>query len=564
MRSRILLLSCSLTLLGGGNVSAKAAPQVEWEKTLNFPTAAERSEAVQLIRQDPKGGYLTATMSGNLITVWKIKPSGELDKKISYTKAGLTNLNFFKQMNDGSYLVSGETNTIPIYKQFFTIHLSETGEKLWETKEDTNMAEDTPDNGYVLVKNNGPTVYSPDPLNDVVLTKVDKNGSTEWVHNIEKPNGIDVIVFDAHRTSDGATAITGKYEWSTGTEIKADLYLAKIDEKGNLLWELQHDSGKDTYAFSLTEAEDGSLIAAGDDGHFHQPSQEHTGYLLKVDKDGKPVWEKRYNADSIFQDIEIMKNGHYLVAGTANYHRLSNYTYEGDEYLQEISPSGNVVWSSITEGGDQVRREGNAIEQSEDGGYLAVGSSYTSTEGVRAVHLTKLHRGNDSTGDTLALDAPVYQLSVGQSVYTQLIADNGGNQKNVTSSGHYSIADPAIASVNQAGKLTGLNNGETVLMAVYGGNTATAKVQVKGALNSSIRFDSEDYSVVVGQTLDAHLYMLNGGKLTEVTSEAQFEFSDPTIASIDKIGSVTGLKYGVTEMTASYRGMKVTCKVYVY
>jgi peptidoglycan/xylan/chitin deacetylase (PgdA/CDA1 family) len=79
-----------------------------------------------------------------------------------------------------------------------------------------------------------------------------------------------------------------------------------------------------------------------------------------------------------------------------------------------------------------------------------------------------------------------------------------------------------------------------------------------------LRLDSEDYSLVVGEPLDTVVTSVSGNQKVDVTKNSTFSISDPTIASVDRMGTITGLKRGETVLTATYNNMKTTAKIYVY
>ncbi|WCK53308.1 hypothetical protein PP175_18250 [Aneurinibacillus sp. Ricciae_BoGa-3] len=86
----------------------------------------------------------------------------------------------------------------------------------------------------------------------------------------------------------------------------------------------------------------------------------------------------------------------------------------------------------------------------------------------------------------------------------------------------------------------------------------------KEIYKSDLRLDSEEYSLVTGERLDTQVTCLEDGHKRDVTMHSNFSISDPTIASVDSMGNITGLKRGATMLTVTYYNLKVTAKVYVY
>jgi hypothetical protein len=80
----------------------------------------------------------------------------------------------------------------------------------------------------------------------------------------------------------------------------------------------------------------------------------------------------------------------------------------------------------------------------------------------------------------------------------------------------------------------------------------------------ALQLDSENYSLVIRETLDTVLNSVYGGRKVNVTKNSTFSIADPTIVSVDLAGNITGLKRGETVLTATYNELKTTAKVYVY
>jgi peptidoglycan/xylan/chitin deacetylase (PgdA/CDA1 family) len=95
-------------------------------------------------------------------------------------------------------------------------------------------------------------------------------------------------------------------------------------------------------------------------------------------------------------------------------------------------------------------------------------------------------------------------------------------------------------------------------------NVPAAPAPVPDSPKSVIRLDSEDYSVVVGQTLNTAVTAWTGSQKKDVTTSCTFAIADPKIASVDRTGNITGLKRGVTVITATYGNLTTMGKFYVY
>jgi chemotaxis methyl-accepting protein methylase len=144
--------------------------------------------------------------------------------------------------------------------------------------EDDETANDViaSDNGYLLV---GSTDSFGLNYKDVYVVKIDKNGKVIW----ERSYGAkyDDEGFAVTKSPDGGYVIVGKTETRrNGT----DLYLFKIDAKGNLKWSKNYGDKGDDAGYDIITAEDGYLIV----GEKETVSSRYNDvWVLKVDFDGK-------------------------------------------------------------------------------------------------------------------------------------------------------------------------------------------------------------------------------------------------------------------------------------
>jgi hypothetical protein len=58
--------------------------------------------------------------------------------------------------------------------------------------------------------------------------------------------------------------------------------------------------------------------------------------------------------------------------------------------------------------------------------------------------------------------------------------------------------------------------------------------------------------------------VVKNGKTVIVSGQGSYSISDPSVASINTEGLITGIKRGVTVLKATYNGMVTTATLYVY
>jgi hypothetical protein len=96
-------------------------------------------------------------------------------------------------------------------------------------------------------------------------------------------------------------------------------------------------------------------------------------------------------SDEFGWDIEQTSDGGYIIAGYT-----SSFGNGGwDTYVTKLNSSGDTVWTKTVGGIDNDLAYG--VEQSTDGGYIVVGTTYSFGAGGSDVYLIKL----DDNGDSL-------------------------------------------------------------------------------------------------------------------------------------------------------------------
>ncbi|MFC1990218.1 trypsin-like peptidase domain-containing protein [Chloroflexota bacterium] len=303
-----------------------------------------------------------------------------------------------QQTSDGGYIIAGFTT---VYARNYDAYLVKTdsyGTMLWSKAfggsgmsiDSAHSVQQTTDGGYIIAGTTEPSGLN---SNDVYLVKTDSSGNMTWSKTYggtDREAGSSV-----QQTSDGGYIIAG-YTRSFGAG-SGDAYLIKTDSSGNEAW---------SKTFGGTGSEGGSSVQQTSDGGYIivcTTSSFGTGvsdaYLVKTDSSGNEVWSKTFggtgqdNVGSVQQTVD----GGYIIAGsTRSFGGGSNF------YLVKTDSSGNEVWSKTFGGTNE--EQGHSVQQTSDGGYIIVGSTFSLGIGDRAgyveesdVYLVK----TDSSGNML-------------------------------------------------------------------------------------------------------------------------------------------------------------------
>ncbi len=216
---------------------------------------------------------------------------------------------------------------------------------------------------------------------DYWAIKLNSNGDIEW-RNYFGGTNTDTC-YDVVETTDGYILV-GSSD-STDVDINNnkgsyDFWIIKIDNAGNLLWEKNFGGTEIDEARAITKTNDGNFIIVGDTRSNDQDISINNGgadlWVIKINNDGELLWEKNFGGSNfdVARSINKTSDGGYVISGSSR--SLDNgFTNQGqnDAWILKISSEGNEEWQQII-GGSNIDFFYDAIEL-EDGSFVAVGES---------------------------------------------------------------------------------------------------------------------------------------------------------------------------------------------
>jgi hypothetical protein len=189
------------------------------------------------------------------------------------------------------------------------------------------------------------------------------------------------------QTDDGGYVITGETS-SYGTG-KADIWIIKLDSKGNKLWDKIFGGIDDDWINSLLQTDDGGYVLVGKTYSFG--AGEGDAWIIKLDSEGNKIWDRIFggsNNDSAYLLIQT-DDGGYAVAG----YTFSYSAGRADFWLIKLDSRGNKLWDRTFGGNneDSVR----SLVQTDDGGYVLAGITFSFGAGEGDFWIIKLdEKGN--------------------------------------------------------------------------------------------------------------------------------------------------------------------------
>ena len=304
------------------------------------------------------------------------------------------------QTSDGGYAIAGETESFGSGNyDVYVVKLDANGNLQWtKTIGGKNWDEgrsliQTSDGGYVIA---GTTKSFGGGWGDVYVVKLDAKGNLQWTKTIGGKNleeGSSLI-----QTSDGGYAIAGSYGIVDDNEevdielINFDVYVVKLNAKGNLQWTKTIGGTASEAGYSLIQTSDGGYAITGYTKSFGAGGEDV--YLVKLDANGNLQWTKTIGGPASEAGYSLIQtsDGGYAIAG----YTKSFGAGEADVYVVKLDAKGNLQWTKTI--GGESEDSGRSIIQTSDGGYAIAGSTTSFGAGWINVdvYVVKLDKNGDA------------------------------------------------------------------------------------------------------------------------------------------------------------------------
>jgi hypothetical protein len=398
-----------ISLLAAGffnlKVTCAEAPPIEWQKTFG----GIYNDTGRSVQQTSDGGYIIAGTTSSFTEdggepgpyskkgyLVKTDANGNLQwQETPFWES--TTAYSVQQASDGGYVVAGVASeffpeTFARLAKTDPNGINEWDNSFGESPSYAYSVKRTADGGYILV---GKTIPWSASDYDVFFTKIDSTGMEEWFEVPHHLGGwFDDSGYSVQQTSDGGYIITGEtYSFGAGD---SDVYLVKVDSEGNLKWQKTFGGSDLDYGYSVQQTSDGGYIIAGTTSSFGEGGTDV--YLIKTDLTGQFQWQKTFggNNGDYGYSVQQTSDGGYIIAGQT----YSSGAGLWDAYLVKADPDGNQQWEMTFGGSGQDRVY--SVQQTNDGGYIIAGETYSFGTGDSDVYLIKVRGFPVIPGDITA------------------------------------------------------------------------------------------------------------------------------------------------------------------
>ena len=312
-----------------------------------------------------------------------------------------------QETQDGGYIIAGSTSSFSDGSQeVYLIRTDAAGDTVWTQTyggaewDKGNSVQETQDGGFIIA---GTTRSFGEGSSEAYLIKTDAAGDTVWTNTYGGTN-VDYWGYSVQETQGGDYIITGFIEFiirgdnrSPYGDTNYDVFLIKTDNTGDIIWTNTYGSEEWDFGASVQETQDGGYIIAGSTESVYGECSRL--YLIRIDAIGDTLWTQTYSY-GYGRSVQETMDGGFIIAGSCDSDIISYsggdaISYFSDVYLIKTDAAGDIVWTKTYGGTDDD--SGYFVQETQDGGFVIVGSTNSFGAGESDVYLIR----TDAAGDTV-------------------------------------------------------------------------------------------------------------------------------------------------------------------
>jgi hypothetical protein len=271
------------------------------------------------------------------------------------------------QAQDNNFIAAGTYYTEDAQTDIWVVKFSEAGEILWNNTYQTDIVqpwigESTTD---IIEKSTGEiVVFAANDQYNHYLIFLDPDGNKTDLVNYIGPED-PYYVYCGINAGDNGFLVGGNHSVSIGNDWSHYSWYRKIDATGNILWEHEFPPVRwdDRFNF-INKMPDGGFILAGSSD---TPDNYDEVLLARISAQGDTLWTRRWGT-SVFdypEEIIPLPAGGYIMAATKSY----IHSYKG--MLVKLDDEGREQW--VESYNDYDKDEIHSVKPTSDGGYIITG-----------------------------------------------------------------------------------------------------------------------------------------------------------------------------------------------
>ena len=328
--------------------------QLEWNKTYGGSGDDRGSHLIQtsdggyalIGYSDSSDGDVSVNNGNRDFWVVKIDASGAIHWEKSFGYAGIDEGVSILETSDNHFILSGvldvsasggdgnfgRYSTMHAGGDYWSIKINSTGDLVWSrfyggsfTDAPTGILEDT-NNNLITVggsDSNDVDISNNKGTYDFWVVKSNSSGNIIWEKSyggseideardvVSSENGNQIIVGDTRSEEQDVSVNNGA----------ADLWILKITENGDVLWEKSLGGSNFDVARSINSTFDNGFIIAGSsrssDGNVNENKGQNDAWIIKISNAGELLWEKTVGGTEIdfAYDAVQLTNGTIIAVG---------------------------------------------------------------------------------------------------------------------------------------------------------------------------------------------------------------------------------------------------------
>lgn len=242
------------------------------------------------------------------------------------------------QLPDSGFLVTGSSSSFEdAPSQIFLMRIDSVGNFKWShayggpESEEGKRVMAVPGFGYYLA---GTSMSGPSGNFDAYLVFTNESGVQQWETFTD--NGAWERVHDAILLPDTSVFVVG--ETDSTTNGNTDVFLARYDQLGALLWKKQIGTSGDDVAYGVIPSTDTTVLIAGT--WYVADSAQNKAYLAEVHYDGTVQWQHTYGIEGNYQFNDLYKGGGRIKAIGQ---RIKTGETDHDVYNATTFPDGTLI-----------------------------------------------------------------------------------------------------------------------------------------------------------------------------------------------------------------------------